>query len=90
MNAETDDQLLTRVRTGDRDAFESLVRRHLKAAYRMALSHTGDRAEADRVCRDAFLAALRRIEACPDPNRFRPWLLDIVRRRVGEIRGSGE
>lgn len=74
-----DARLVRRVRDGDRDAFEQLVRRHLRAAHRVALRRTGDPHDAEDVCQDAFVKALRRIEDCGRPERFRGWLLAIVR-----------
>lgn len=72
-------------REGDRDAFERLVRRHLRAAHRVALSRTGDRHDADDVCQDAFVRALERLEDCREPESFRAWLLAIVRNRAADL-----
>lgn len=74
-----DARLVRRAREGDREAFETLVRRHLAAAHRVALSRTGNRYDADDVCQDAFLRALTKIEQCRHPERFRSWLLTIVK-----------
>ncbi len=84
-----DARLVVRARDGDRDAFERLVRRHLRAAHRVALSRTGDPHDADDVCQDAFLRALERLEDCREPQNFRAWLLAIVRNRATDLtRGS--
>lgn len=74
-----DARLVRRAREGDREAFEQLVRRHLAAAHRVALSRTGNRHDADDVCQDAFIRALTRIEQCRNPERFRAWLMTIVK-----------
>jgi RNA polymerase sigma-70 factor (ECF subfamily) len=37
---------------------------------------------ADDVCPEAFLSALRSIEQCRNPERFRGWLMVIVRNRA--------
>ncbi|MFP3947751.1 MAG: RNA polymerase sigma factor [Gemmatimonadota bacterium] len=78
-SGEEDARLVRRSRDGDREAFELLVRRHLAAAHRVALVTTGDRHDADDVCQDAFVKALIRIEDCRQPERFRAWLLTIVK-----------
>lgn len=80
-----DARLVVRAREGDRDAFERLVRRHLRAAHRVALSRTGDPHDADDVCQDAFLRALERLEDCREPENFRAWLLAIVRNRATDL-----
>lgn len=76
---------MARAREGDRDAFERLVRRHLRAAHRLALARTGDPHDADDVCQEAFVRALERLEDCREPEKFRSWLLAIVRNRATDL-----
>lgn len=78
----TDAALVKRVRRGDARAFETLVRRHVRAAHAVALSVLGNSSDADDVCQDAFLSALTKIEQCRKPGSFRAWLLTIVRNRA--------
>lgn len=87
---EEDARLVERARDGDRQAFERLVRRHLRAARRVALARTGDEHDADDVCQEAFVRALERLEECREPSRFRGWLLAIVRSRAADLTGSVE
>ncbi len=75
----TDLDLVMRVREGDPDAFETLVRRHLPRAHAVATSVLRDEDQADDVCQEAFLAVLRRLEQLRDPERFLGWLLRITR-----------
>jgi len=82
----SDAQMVARARRGDGDAFGTLVGRHLRAAYGVALACTGEHDRAEDVCQDAFIAALRRIEDCRDPDRFGPWLFAIVRNRARDLR----
>ena len=58
------------------------MRRHLRAAYAVALAVLGRPADADDVAQDAFIAALERIDDCRDPARFSGWLIKIVRNRA--------
>jgi RNA polymerase sigma-70 factor (ECF subfamily) len=81
-NAESDARLVARVRRGDAKAFDALVRRHMRAAYSVALAGTGEPADAEDVCQDAFVTALQRIEDCREPDKFAGWLLRIVRNRA--------
>jgi RNA polymerase sigma-70 factor (ECF subfamily) len=80
-NENPDADLVRAVRKGDEVAFEVLVRRHLPAVHRLAMSIVKDSDEADDVCQDAFLSVLRRIEQLRDDGSFRSWLLSIVRNR---------
>ena len=75
-------ELVTRARKGETAAFEQLVRRHLRAAYAVALAVLGRPADADDVAQDSFVAALERLDDCREPARFSGWLLAIVRNRA--------
>jgi RNA polymerase sigma-70 factor (ECF subfamily) len=83
---DDDAQLVQRSRAGDRDAFAALVRRHLPAAHAVALAVTGEPADADDVCQDAFVSALVKLEECRHPERFGAWLRQIVRNRARDLR----
>lgn len=76
---ESDAYYIERAREGDADALGALVRRHFGAAYAVALAQTGNRADAEDVCQDAFVRVLERIESCRNPERFAAWLFQIVR-----------
>lgn len=75
-------ELVTRAKRGDASAFDQLVRRHLRAAYAVALAVLGRPADADDVAQDAFISALERIDDCREPARFSGWLIKIVRNRA--------
>lgn len=61
------------------------MRRHLRAAYAVALAHTVSREDAEDVCQDAFITVLERLEQCRDPEKFVGWLLQIVRNRARDM-----
>jgi RNA polymerase sigma-70 factor (ECF subfamily) len=84
----SDADLVREVRKGDPEAFEVLVRRHVRAAHGLALSIVADADEADDVCQDGFIRALRRIHQLKEPQAFRSWLLTIVRNRAINARAS--
>jgi RNA polymerase sigma-70 factor, ECF subfamily len=75
-------ELVKRAKRGEPAAFDQLVRRHLRAAYAVALAVLGRPVDADDVAQDAFVAALERIDDCRDPARFSGWLIQIVRNRA--------
>lgn len=70
--------------TGDRVAFGHLIDRHYQGLYRFAYQCLGNHGDADDVCQETFLRALRRIHSLRDGDCFRPWIykiaLNLVRR----------
>ncbi|MBI4544302.1 MAG: sigma-70 family RNA polymerase sigma factor [Gemmatimonadetes bacterium] len=85
-DSQTDAQLVRQAQRGNTRAFEALVRRYLRAAYAVALAGVGEPADAEDVCQDAYLRCLRHIGDCREPERFRAWLLAIVRNRAHNFR----
>ena len=81
-----DAELVERARQGDSEAFEALVRRHLAAALASARPLVRTDEDAEDVCQDAFVRALERLEDCREPERFRSWLISIVRNRAHNVR----
>ena len=79
--------LVKRARAGDSEAFEELVRLHLRAAYTVALGVTNDPADAEDVVQDSFIAALEKLDDA-EPDRFSGWLLAIVRNRALNLKRS--
>ncbi len=80
-----DATLVRRARDGDAAAFETLVRRHYRAAYAVARSRVDSGMDAEDVVQDAFVRALERLDEC-DPERFAGWFLAIVRNRAHNAR----
>lgn len=80
--SELDAHLVERARAGDPAAFDGLVRRHVRAAYAVALAVLADPHDAEDACQDAFITALERLDQCREPERFAAWLLQIVRNRA--------
>jgi RNA polymerase sigma-70 factor (ECF subfamily) len=81
----TDAQLVREACAGKATAFDALVRRYYRAAFSVALAHTGRSADAEDVCHDAFVRAAERLEDCRQPDRFAQWLCAIVRNRAHNI-----
>jgi RNA polymerase sigma-70 factor (ECF subfamily) len=85
---EPDSELVHSVRRGDRRAAGRLLERYLRASRAVALAVTGDEADADDVCQDAFVVAIERIGQCRDPAKFGAWLLQIVRNQARNLARS--
>ncbi|MGH2544086.1 MAG: RNA polymerase sigma factor [Ardenticatenaceae bacterium] len=75
MNEST---LVSRARQGDESAWESLVRQHQDAVFRLAYLIVGDAADADDVAQEAFIRAYRALDRFDTTRPLRPWLLKIA------------
>jgi RNA polymerase sigma-70 factor (ECF subfamily) len=85
----TDDDLMSRINAGDREAFALLYRRYRTDVYRFAAHVSGSAAVADDVVQDVFVAVIE------DSSRYRtdrsgvlPWLLGIARNHVRRWRSQ--
>ncbi len=81
--------LVARAQGGDVAAFESLVKRHIRAAHGVALAVLGETADADDAVQDAFLSAMQKLDSCSPAEKFRAWLLTIVRNRAFDLKRRG-
>ena len=60
------------------DALGSLVTRHQRMVYALALSLVREPADARDVVQEAFLRAFRNLDLLADPSRFAVWLRRIA------------
>jgi RNA polymerase sigma-70 factor (ECF subfamily) len=80
---ESDDDLLSRIQSGDEQAFMALYHRRQAALYRFALHMSGSAAAAEDVTQEVFLVLLR--EGCGyDPGRgtLSGYLFGVARKHV--------
>jgi RNA polymerase sigma-70 factor, ECF subfamily len=82
----SDASLVTSAISGDQVAFERLIRRHIRAAYATAIALTRSPQDAEDVCQEALVTAYHRLSECRGPDRFRQWLIQIVRNRAHNYR----
>ncbi|MFG0316767.1 MAG: RNA polymerase sigma factor [Planctomycetota bacterium JB042] len=73
-----DAPLVAASRRGERAAYETLVRRHARAAARLAHRLLGNREDAEDVVQDAFAKAFVNLGTFREEASFRTWLLHIV------------
>ena len=71
-------QLIARVLEGDRNAFGTLVERHIARALRLAYRVVHHEEDAEDLVQDSFLAALEHIDAFDSDRPFWPWLSRII------------
>jgi RNA polymerase sigma factor (sigma-70 family) len=73
-----DADLVERARLGDHEAYEDLMRRYERVAFRTALLIVASPADAEDVAQEAFVKAYRALGRFRAGAPFRPWLLRIV------------
>ena len=84
-----DEDLVRRFLSGDRGAFTTLVERHERRVYNLALRMTGREEDARDATQDAFLTALRKLSSFRGEAAFTTWLhrvtvnacYDLLRKR---------
>jgi RNA polymerase sigma-70 factor (ECF subfamily) len=75
---ESDNSLVRRAQTGDRAAFEELVRRTSRLVYARLYLETGDSHQAEDLLQETLLTAFRTLKQLSQPDKFRAWLLRIA------------
>jgi len=83
-----DTALVERARTGDVNAYESLVQQYQELAFRVAYQVTGDAADAEDAAQEAFVNAYYALSRFRAGAPFRPWLLRIVANEAWNRRTS--
>ena len=81
MNLEpsaADALLVARIRSGDDDAFESLVERYQMPLYCYLRGFVGDAEQAQDLVQETFLRAYQALGRLEDPGRLRSWLYRIA------------
>ncbi len=81
MSERTDDDLMLLYRDGDARAFRKLFERHRGLVYNFARLMLSDADAAEDVLQETFLAVSRVAERYEPRQRFRTWLMRIVRNR---------
>ena len=76
--AETDEQLLTRLRDGSREVFGPLVRRYERELYGYLRRYLGDDDLADDVFQNTFVQVFLKIAQYEPGRPARPWLYAIA------------
>jgi RNA polymerase sigma-70 factor, ECF subfamily len=80
---QTENPIATTVyaaQNGDRQAFGQLVENFERAVYATAFRRLGNHAEAQELCQEVFLQAMRKLDQLTDPRCFGGWLRSITDR----------
>ncbi len=78
VSADPDAEFVARVKAGETDAFEALVRRHGRRVYRSLVGLLGSAEEAEDALQDAFLKAFQHLPEFEGRSRFSTWLVRIA------------
>jgi len=79
-SAVPDAEIVQLVVAGQIDAFDELVRRTRRPAYRLARRITRNHEDADDVVQDSYVKAYRALSRFDATRAFQPWFLTIVAR----------
>src|SRR3954465_10081427 len=79
----TDGDLILRIGTGDRAAFELLYRRYARSVFGLALRRLGDRARAEDAVQETFTSIWRSAKSYrPERGPGAPWLYAVARNAI--------
>ncbi|ALL79413.1 hypothetical protein AD006_29545 (plasmid) [Pseudonocardia sp. EC080610-09] len=78
LDAAADDWLISKVKQGQVDAYEELVRRHRDRIYRIALRMVGNPHDAEDVAQDVVLTLWTALTGFSGGSRFTTWLYRVV------------
>jgi RNA polymerase sigma-70 factor (ECF subfamily) len=87
--AADDQALVAALRAGDERAFEALVERYHRSLVQVALMYVRDRAIAEEVAQEAWLAVLEGIERFEGRSSLKTWVFRILTNRA-KTRGQRE
>ncbi len=75
---DSEESLVRNARSGDRAAFEELVRRTSRLVFARLYLETGDPHRAEDLLQETLLIAFRSLAKLAEPKAFRSWLLTIA------------
>ena len=94
---DADANLVSAAASGNRDAFEALLRRHYDQIHGLAWQLTGSRADADDIAQDVCCTLVEKIGSFRGEAKFTTWLTGVVlnacrdfRRRRRSFKGLTE
>jgi RNA polymerase sigma-70 factor, ECF subfamily len=78
VETSTDLELVERVRSGDKKAFSTLVRRHQQGLMRLSLRFVKDVGAAEDVVQDSLIKSYERLASFEGRSSFKSWLYQIA------------
>ena len=86
---DADLELVQRARSGDEEAFATLVRRYSPSLLRLARMHVASQADAEEAVQETWLGVLRGLDRFEGRSSFKTWLIRILLNRA-KTRGVRE
>jgi len=82
----TDDRTaIAMVKSGNTDAYSLLVEKYQTPLYRIALAILHDPHETEDVLQDAFIQGYLRLDSLRSPEKYYPWMVQIVKKRCFNV-----
>lgn len=81
---QSDKDLAQAAATGDAEAFHALIDRHAPDLFRLALSLSRKRADAEDICQETFIGAFRGIGKFNGTASIKTWLTRILLRNASK------
>jgi RNA polymerase sigma-70 factor, ECF subfamily len=75
---QDDEALIAALRSGDADAFTTLIDRHSRAMIRVALAYVPTRAAAEEAVQETWIAVMRGIAAFEGRSSLKTWIFRIL------------
>ena len=75
---QKDINLLNRIRSGDKSAYEELINRHKDYAFTVAFRILNNREDAEEVAQDAFMQVFGALKSFNAESKFTTWFYRIV------------
>jgi RNA polymerase sigma-70 factor, ECF subfamily len=75
---QDDEALIAALRSGDADAFATLIDRHSRAMIRVALAYVPTRAAAEEAVQETWIAVMRGIDAFEGRSSLKTWIFRIL------------
>jgi RNA polymerase sigma-70 factor, ECF subfamily len=69
---------------GDAQAFHALIDRHIADMFRLALSLSGRRADAEDICQETLIGAFKGVRRFDGRSAFKTWLTRILLRQAAK------
>ncbi len=79
---KSDEELITRLKAGEKRAFDELVRRYYRHIYRFLARFTGRKDLAEDLTQEIFLKVYNSIGMFDESRKFKPWLFAVAANRA--------
>ncbi|MBI5095982.1 MAG: sigma-70 family RNA polymerase sigma factor [Candidatus Hydrogenedentes bacterium] len=89
-NTSTDQSLVAQVLSGQRESFNTLVRRYMRMVEAVAYARSRNHADAEDVAQETFVRAFTSLHTLRDTERIGAWLAVIARNVCAQVRARAE